>query len=66
MSDFGYTPDSAPPPGGRAWLDYPPVEHGPLWACGEWLLEPGNIEAVLTVVVVCAFLILVTAAWLVS
>lgn len=54
------------PPGGRAWLDDPPVVHGSLWNAGEWLLEPGNIEAVLTVTVVGAFLILVTAAWLVS
>ena len=66
MTDFGYTNDSPPPPGGRAWLDADPVEHGALWRFGEWMLQPGNIEMAGLCVVVGAFSVLMIAAWLVS
>lgn len=66
MSDYGYTKDSPPPPGGTAWLDTEPVERGTWWRFGEWMLQPGNIEMVGLCVVVGAFGLLVIASWLVG
>ena len=66
MSDFGYTKDSPPPPGGTAWLDAEPVVHGRLWRFGEWLMVPGNLESSMCCVVVGAFAIVTIASWLVN
>jgi hypothetical protein len=54
------------PPGGRAWLDDPPVQHGALWRFGEWLLTSGNLEAALCCVILAMFSIFVVAGWLVG